>query len=73
MVQFCREHGVPHQICGKVIVATSEDEVPRLEELRRRGEPTELPACRRLGQTAPRDRTPCARAARSVHTLDRHD
>src|ERR1700739_464604 len=28
MVEFCREHSVPHQVCGKVIVATREDEFP---------------------------------------------
>src|ERR1700747_535477 len=38
MVEFCREHGLPHQVCGKVIVATREEEFSRLEELQRRGE-----------------------------------
>ena len=38
MIEFCREHGIEHQVCGKVIVATHEEEFPRLEELRRRGE-----------------------------------
>src|SRR5580693_3117617 len=28
MVGFCREHGIPHEICGKVIVATSAAELP---------------------------------------------
>src|SRR6201997_5153959 len=28
MVQFCREHGISHQICGKIIVATEEEEFP---------------------------------------------
>jgi L-2-hydroxyglutarate oxidase LhgO len=37
MIAFCREHDIPHKVCGKVIVATSEEELPRLEELRRRG------------------------------------
>src|SRR3982075_3601239 len=37
MVEFCREHGIPHNVCGKVIVATTEAELPRLEELRQRG------------------------------------
>ena len=37
MVEFCREHGVPHEICGKVIVATSEEECPRLHDLLERG------------------------------------
>ena len=37
MVEFCREYGVPHEICGKVIVATSEEERPRLRDLLERG------------------------------------
>ncbi|HYL13687.1 MAG TPA: L-2-hydroxyglutarate oxidase [Terriglobales bacterium] len=38
MVEFCRQHSIPHQICGKVIVATTDDEIPCLEELRERGQ-----------------------------------
>jgi (S)-2-hydroxyglutarate dehydrogenase len=38
MIAFCREHDIPHDVCGKVIVATSKEELPRLGELRRRGE-----------------------------------
>ncbi|MBX6331154.1 MAG: L-2-hydroxyglutarate oxidase [Gemmatimonadaceae bacterium] len=37
MVAFCRAHGIPHEICGKLVVAVTEDEVPRLRELLRRG------------------------------------
>ena len=37
MVEFCREHGIAHDVCGKVVVATEPSEVPRLEELHRRG------------------------------------
>ena len=37
MVRFAQEHGIAHEICGKVVVATTEAEIPRLEELRRRG------------------------------------
>jgi L-2-hydroxyglutarate oxidase LhgO len=38
MVAFCREHAIPHNVCGKVIVATHKEEIPRLEELHKRGE-----------------------------------
>src|SRR5712692_492155 len=38
MVQFCREHGIPHEVCGKVIVATRPEELPRLDALLQRGE-----------------------------------
>src|SRR5882672_9111381 len=46
MIEFCRAHGLPHQVCGKVIVATHEGELPRLEELRRRGEANGLTGLR---------------------------
>jgi len=37
MVAFCQEHELPYELCGKVVVATKKDELPRLEELHRRG------------------------------------
>lgn len=37
MVRFCQEHGIRHEVCGKLIVATRENELPGLEELHRRG------------------------------------
>ncbi|MGD9315529.1 MAG: FAD-dependent oxidoreductase, partial [Anaerolineae bacterium] len=33
MVEFAQEHDLPYELCGKVVVATKEDELPRLEEL----------------------------------------
>src|SRR5947209_6027331 len=38
MVEFCREHGIPHEVCGKVIVATRPEELPRLDALFQRGQ-----------------------------------
>src|SRR5215470_7141171 len=37
MVEFCREHSIPFDICGKVVVATGESERAGLGELMRRG------------------------------------
>jgi L-2-hydroxyglutarate oxidase LhgO len=37
LLAFCDQHSIPYEICGKVVVATSEDELPRLDELHRRG------------------------------------
>ena len=36
MVEFCAEHNVAHDRCGKLVVATSNDEVPRLTALAER-------------------------------------
>ena len=33
MVAFAREHDIPHQVCGKLIVATEKKELPRLQTL----------------------------------------
>jgi L-2-hydroxyglutarate oxidase len=37
LIAFCDKNSVPYEICGKVVVATSEEELPRLDELHRRG------------------------------------
>ncbi|UBF28353.1 L-2-hydroxyglutarate oxidase [Kovacikia minuta CCNUW1] len=37
MVEFCQQHNIPHEVCGKVIVATEERELPLLENLYQRG------------------------------------
>jgi (S)-2-hydroxyglutarate dehydrogenase len=49
MIEFCRSHDLPYEVCGKVIVATHEQEFPRLEELRRRGEANGLTGVRLIG------------------------
>lgn len=43
MVEFCKEHGIPHDVCGKVIVATQESELPLLENLYQRGIQNNVP------------------------------
>ncbi|HWP24198.1 MAG TPA: FAD-dependent oxidoreductase, partial [Candidatus Binatia bacterium] len=36
LIAFCDQNSVPYEICGKVVVATSQEELPRLQELHRR-------------------------------------
>lgn len=38
MTAFCRAHDVAHEICGKLVVAADETELPRLRELLERGQ-----------------------------------
>lgn len=58
MVDFCREHNLPHQVCGKVIVATSQEEIPRLETLWERGQANGLAGLRKLRQEELREIEP---------------
>lgn len=37
LVAFCQEQGVRHEICGKLVVATRQDQIARLHDLRERG------------------------------------
>jgi (S)-2-hydroxyglutarate dehydrogenase len=66
MVAFCGEHDIPHRVCGKVIVATEEEEFPRLEELRRRGVANGLAGLRVIGGEELREIEPHARGLRAL-------
>ncbi len=66
MVEFCRLHGIPHQVCGKVIVATHENELPRLEELRRRGEANGLTGLQLIGPERLQEIEPHASGLRAL-------
>jgi L-2-hydroxyglutarate oxidase len=48
MYRFCAEHGIPHERCGKVVVAVDPSELPRLDELERRGRANGLTGIERL-------------------------
>lgn len=43
LLEFCDRHRIPYQLCGKVIVATHNEELPRLDELLRRGTANGVP------------------------------
>ena len=47
--RFCEEHDVRVERCGKTVVATSPEQIPRLDELERRGRANGLSSIRRLG------------------------
>ncbi len=66
MVEFCREHGIPHNVCGKVIVATREEELPRLEGIRQRGEANGLTGLRLIGPEQLRDIEPHVRGLQAL-------
>lgn len=67
MIRFCREHGIPHEICGKLVVATDEAEVPRLDALLERGRRNGLEGLRRLGPEEAREIEPHVRCVAAIH------
>jgi L-2-hydroxyglutarate oxidase len=58
MVEFCQQHGIPHEVCGKLIVATNADESTRLDGLQQRGEANGLTGVGVLGPEAMREIEP---------------
>ncbi len=67
MVRFCEEHEIPHEICGKIIVATSADEIPGLNELHRRGVANGVSNLRELSRQEIREIEPNADGVRGLH------
>jgi L-2-hydroxyglutarate oxidase len=66
MIEFCRQHGIPHQVCGKVIVATHVEEFPRLEELCRRAEANGITGVRSIGREELKEIEPHASGLRAL-------
>src|SRR5512136_2570278 len=52
MYQFCEDYGIAHDNCGKLVVATSEAELPALNRLEERGHANGLAGLRRLNSLA---------------------
>jgi L-2-hydroxyglutarate oxidase len=48
MVEFCQENSIPHEVCGKLVVAANESELPRLRALHERGQVNGLEGLRWL-------------------------
>jgi L-2-hydroxyglutarate oxidase len=68
LYEFCDEHGVRYERCGKVIVARDEGEVGRLDELERRGRANGVPGLRRLSPRELREIEPHCRGVAALHS-----
>lgn len=66
MVKFCAEHGIAHEVTGKLIVATERDELPRLHALVQRGRENGIPV-RELGPTQISEYEPEVRGLAAIH------
>jgi L-2-hydroxyglutarate oxidase len=66
MEAFCAEHGLPFDICGKVIVAVDHKEVPALEKILERGLANGI-RCERIGPERLRELEPHAAGVAAIH------
>jgi len=58
MQAFCREHAIPVEICGKIIVATTAEEIPRLQGLMERGQANGIAGLKMLDKAQAREIEP---------------
>ncbi len=67
MKLFCAEHGILYEECGKLVVATAPDEVPRLKQLYERGIANGVPGLRTLDRNEFRELEPHCEGICALH------
>ena len=66
MQAFCEEEGLPYEVCGKVIVAVDESELPALERIYERGQANGV-KCEVIDQARLKELEPHAAGIRAIH------
>lgn len=66
LLQFCRENEIPHEVCGKIIVASEESEREALNKIVQRGLENGLSGIRKISAAEARDIEPHVRAVEAV-------
>ena len=67
MTAYCRENSITHEICGKLVVAADETEIPRLKTLFERGTANGLAGLRWVTQAEAAELEPNVRCVAAVH------
>lgn len=70
LYRFCAEHGVAHERCGKIVVATDPSELPALDELHRRGQANGLAGISRLTAEQLREYEPHVTGIAGLHVAE---
>lgn len=68
MYAYCAARGIAHERCGKVIIATDQSELGRLQELERRGHANGVPDLRRIDAAGIAELEPHARGVAGLHS-----
>ena len=66
--RFCDERGIPYEMCGKVVVATSEAQMPGLQELMRRGTANGAEGLEMIGRDRLKELEPHAAGVGAIHS-----
>lgn len=66
LVSYCDEQSIPYRLCGKMIVATEESELPRLEDLAARAEANGVPGVRVVDSDELKEREPYCHGIRAL-------
>lgn len=69
MQEFCEREGVPFEVCGKVIVATRESELPLLHQLYERGQANGV-CCQLISASQLRELEPHAAGLQAIHVSE---
>jgi len=67
LIEFARENNIPFELCGKVVVATRQEEVPLMETLFQRGLRNGLRGMRRIGREELREHEPYVNGVAAIH------
>ncbi|MCX7712340.1 MAG: L-2-hydroxyglutarate oxidase [Chthoniobacterales bacterium] len=67
MTAFCQQADIPHEICGKLVVATTDDEILRLKDLFNRGQANGLSGLRILDRDQLRQIEPHCNGIAALH------
>ncbi|HWL30957.1 MAG TPA: NAD(P)/FAD-dependent oxidoreductase [Xanthobacteraceae bacterium] len=68
MVTFCTSHGVPHRICGKLIVATEDAEVAKMEAILKQGQANGVEGFAMIDGAAARAMEPALSCVAALHS-----
>lgn len=67
IVDYCRENNIKHEICGKVIVASEEQDIPRLTDLYERGLRNEIENIRLIDEKELKEIEPFVAGVKAIH------
>jgi L-2-hydroxyglutarate oxidase len=67
MIEFCKKHNITHDVCGKIVVATAEEELPRLAELMTRGTANGVPNMKEIGPEQIKELEPHCTGIKGIH------